>query len=194
MASGLAPRVVVASRPTEWDQLLARHATAAQASFFLETRSLDDSAVRERDLSQDDALSLVSSVIPAAWRRAHIDRSGFAGFLFQPEDIVVAVGQDGLVPNVAKYLDGQPVIGVNPDPERYEGALMRFSAESIGEVLEAVSAGQATTEDRTMAEASLDDGRRLLALNEVFVGHRSHQSARYALKVSETAYPVRSGP
>ena len=31
--------------------------------------------------------------------------------------------------------------------------------------------------DRVAAEA--DDGQRLLALNEVFVGHTSHQSARY---------------
>ncbi len=32
-----------------------------------------------------------------------------------------------------------------------------------------------------MAEARLDDGQSLLALNEIFVGHRSHQSARYRL-------------
>jgi hypothetical protein len=184
MAGGLAPRVVVASRPTEWDQLLARHATAAQAGFFLETRSFDDSGVRRRDAGQEDALSLVSSAIPTAWRRARIDRSEFAGFLFEPEDIVVAVGQDGLVPNIAKYLDGQPVIGINPDPGRHEGALVRFPVESIGAALEAVHAGRAVMEDRTMAEAALDDGRKLLALNEVFVGHRSHQSARYGLQAS----------
>jgi hypothetical protein len=32
-----------------------------------------------------------------------------------------------------------------------------------------------------MAEARTDDGETLLALNEIFVGHRSHQSARYTL-------------
>ena len=32
-----------------------------------------------------------------------------------------------------------------------------------------------------MVEAMLDDGQRLLALNEVFIGHASHQSARYVL-------------
>ena len=32
-----------------------------------------------------------------------------------------------------------------------------------------------------MVEAVLDDGQRLLALNEVFVGHSSHQSARYRI-------------
>ncbi len=38
-------------------------------------------------------------------------------FLFEPEDVVIAVGQDGLVANVAKYLSGQMVVGVNPLPE-----------------------------------------------------------------------------
>jgi len=37
-------------------------------------------------------------------------------------------------------------------------------------------------EHRTMAEARLDSGERLLALNELFIGHRSHQSARYMLE------------
>src|SRR5204862_6650620 len=32
-----------------------------------------------------------------------------------------------------------------------------------------------------MVEADLDDGQRLVALNELFVGHRTHQSARYRL-------------
>jgi hypothetical protein len=32
-----------------------------------------------------------------------------------------------------------------------------------------------------MVAASTDDGQQLLALNEVYVGHRSHQSARYCL-------------
>ena len=34
-----------------------------------------------------------------------------------------------------------------------------------------------------MVTARLDDGESLLALNEIFVGHRSHQSARYRLRL-----------
>ena len=34
-----------------------------------------------------------------------------------------------------------------------------------------------------MTVARLDDGQELRALNEIFVGHRSHQSARYTLHV-----------
>ena len=45
-------------------------------------------------------------------------------FLFGPADIVVALGQDGVVANTLKYLNGQPLIGVNPDAKRYDGELL----------------------------------------------------------------------
>src|SRR5690606_19622356 len=92
-------------------------------------------------------------------------------FLFEPEDVVVALGQDGLVANVAKYLAGQPVIGVNPDPGRYDGVLVRNPPQAVADLLDAAVAGRARVERRTMAAASLDDGQHLIALNEVFIGH-----------------------
>jgi hypothetical protein len=97
--------------------------------------------------------------------------------------VVVVVGQDGLVANAAKYLAGQPVIGLNPEPERWPGVLVPHPPDAAGDLLRDVAHGRATVQARTMAEARLDDGRRLLALNEVFLGHASHQSARYALEV-----------
>ena len=36
-----------------------------------------------------------------------------------------------------------------------------------------------------MVLAEREDGQRLLALNEIFVGHRSHQSARYLIRTRE---------
>ena len=48
-------------------------------------------------------------------------------------------------------------------------------------LLQAAAMRELHVEQRTMAEARLDDGVTLVALNEVFVGHRSHQSARYTL-------------
>src|SRR6202035_353153 len=101
------------------------------------------------------------------------------------DDVVVAVGQDGLVANVAKYLDGQPVLGVNPDPSLYDGILVPLSSDRIGKLLTPASRGEVALQPRTMVEAQLDDGQRLLGLNEIFVGHRSHQSARYDLAIGE---------
>lgn len=182
-----APRVVVAYRPTEWMALLDRHATPGQARFFLESRDRPVEPVLERHARQEWALGRVEAAIPAQWRRARVGRADLAGFLFEPDDIVVAVGQDGLVPNVAKYLAGQPVIGVNPDPDRYEGTLARFDVDAVPDLLADLAADRANVDERTMVEARLDDGQRLLALNEVYVGHRTHQSSRYTVMCGEAS-------
>ena len=36
-----------------------------------------------------------------------------------------------------------------------------------------------------MARAALDDGQEVLALNEIFVGHATHQSARYTIALGD---------
>lgn len=180
-ASGKVPRVIVVTRASEYQALLARHGTRAQAAFFLERhgQAIDD--LERRHALLHEALDAVSRAIPAEWRRARIDRADLARFVFEPEDLVVAAGQDGLVANAAKYLGGQLVLGVNPDPERYDGVLVPHPPSGAARLLQAMAAGRAEVEERTMVEARLDDGQRLLALNEVFAGHRSHQSARYRI-------------
>lgn len=173
----LAPRVVVVTRRTEYDELLATHGTRDQAAFFLSTRGRDLAELEERDRLTREAVERATAAIPVDWRRGVVERADVSRFLFGPEDVVLVVGQDGLVANVAKYLDGQPVIGVDPEPGRNAGVLVTHAAADVTELLR--STGQVV--ERTMVEARLDDGQRLLALNEVFVGHPSHQTARYDL-------------
>jgi hypothetical protein len=123
------------------------------------------------------AVTEVSAAVPADWRRGAVERADLPRFLFAPEDIVIAIGQDGLVANVAKYLDTQPVVGVDPEPGRNAGVLVRHRARDIADVLRHVDGGT----KRTMVMARLDDGQELYGLNEIYVGHASHQSARYIL-------------
>jgi NAD kinase len=178
------PRCVIVERPTEYRELLEHHATREQARFFLEQRGVAIEDVEARHRAFEAARSVVAGAIPADWRTAAVSRDELDRFLFAADDIVVAVGQDGLVANIAKYLDGQPVIGVDPEPGRNPGVLVRQAPEAVADLLADVAAGRAALEGRTMVQASLDDGQRLVALNEVFVGHASHQSARYALTVA----------
>jgi NAD kinase len=180
------PRVVVVRRATEYEQLLARHATRGQAEFFLRTRGESIEVVEERYRRFEVARAEVLAAIPAKWRRLDVDRDHLDRVLFEPDDIVLALGQDGLVANTAKYLAaGQPLIGINPDTERYEGALVRHPPAATADLLSDAATGRARIEARTMAEARLDDGQHLIALNEIFIGHASHQSARYELRVGE---------
>lgn len=179
------PRVVVVTRATPLEQLLLRHGTLDQARFFLRSRGEDPAWHEQVHAKQHQALARVQTAIPAEQRRVRLDRDGLDRFLFAADDLVVVVGQDGLVPNVAKYLAGQTVIGINPDPASYDGVLCRHHAADAPDLLVWAADPRPgcglRREARAMAEVVREDGQRLLALNEVFVGHRSHQSARYRL-------------
>jgi len=181
----ITPRAVFVTRESDYRQLIARHATREQARFFLRSRGQAIEALEARDRQLAATLQAARAAVPDDWRQALVARADLDRFLFGPEDVVVPVGQDGLVANVAKYLTGQPVLGVNPAPDLYDGVLVRVPLARLPDLLRASVSGAALVERRTMVEARLDTGEALLALNEVFVGHRSHQSARYTLAAGD---------
>lgn len=185
--SALTHRAVFVIRETDYEALIARHATNGQARFFLESRGQKLEDVLERHKRFQAVLSRARASVPGEWRQALVRRADLDRFLFASDDVVVAVGQDGLVANVAKYLGAQPVIGVNPAPDLYDGILVRVAVERLGQVLTASVNGAAQMERRTMVRAVLDQGETLFALNEIFVGHRSHQSARYRVEAAGEA-------
>ena len=188
MSSGSTPRVVVVTRPTPFDMALRRYGTEGQARFVLEGRGEDVDALRVAHVTFEGVLHQVIRAIPLAWRRTRIDRSDLDRFLFAPDDIVVVVGQDGLVANVARYLSGQIVIGVDGSPGHNAGVLVPHSPDAAVPLLEAAATQRLReVEIRALVEVRLDDGQRLLGLNEVFLGHCSHQSARYWLEAQSGA-------
>lgn len=180
--TAIIPRVVLITRETEYEMLLARHATRGQAEFFLRERGQSIDELEQRHNRLVSTLNRVIAAVPGDWRRNQVRRHELDRFLFEPEDLVIAIGQDGLVANTAKYLNGQSVIGVNPDPDFYDGILVPFSGSGASRTLAAAMHDDVDIQYRTMAQVSLDDGQTLLALNELFIGHRSHQSARYRIR------------
>ncbi|GAA3757282.1 hypothetical protein [Streptomyces tremellae] len=177
----LGPRAVLVHRTTEYEELVARHGTHGQAAYFLSAHGRDIAEPAERHRRAVRVLAEVAAAVPLAWRRARVERADLDRFLFGPEDIVVVAGGDGLVANTAKYLTGQPVIGVDTDPGRNPGVLVRHRSADAAGLLTAAGAGHGTYEDLTMVEAVTDDAQRLLALNEIYLGHSSHQTARYRI-------------
>ncbi|MFJ6738167.1 hypothetical protein ACIQOU_04535 [Streptomyces sp. NPDC091279] len=175
----LTPRAVLVHRTTEYEELVAHHGTHGQAAFFLSRRGRDIAEVAERHHRTRRALAEVTSAIPMTWRQTRVERADLDRFLFAPEDVVVVVGQDGLVANVAKYLAGQPVLGVDADPGRNPGVLVRHRPSEAARRLPSAFTGAA--DELTMVEAVADDTQRLLALNEIYLGSAGHQTARYRL-------------
>jgi len=188
MKDSTLPRLVLVTRKTPIELLLEQHGTLGQARFYLRSREQDIAEYESIHERVRSALDTVVAAIPADQRRVRVDRGDLDRFLFAPDDVVVVVGQDGLVPNVAKYLDGQLTVGINPDADRYDGVLCQHAPAVIPSLLAWVIEGTGSgyrIEYRVMALAEREDGQQLLALNEIFVGHQSHQSARYRIQVTD---------
>ena len=182
----MVPRCVLIERHTAYQELLARHGTHNQARFFLAQRGQPIEELAGRHEQHRRHHQQVLAAVPPEWRRASIQREDLDRFLFEPDDVIVVLGQDGLVANVAKYLSGQPVIGLNPNPDVFPGVLVSHSPDAAGDLMRDHGAGRGAIQRRTMVAATLDDGQTLTALNEIFVGHLSHQSARYTIALAGT--------
>src|SRR5215510_5866464 len=75
----------------------------------------------------------------------------------------------------------QPIVAVNPEPGRFDGILLPFLPDQARSVVIKVMEANARFREVTLAEIKLQDGQRLLAFNELFIGARSHVSALYRI-------------
>lgn len=175
-------KVVLVTRRTRLEELVAKYHSVAQARFYLEHLGADFSDYQAEHETYAAAKRTVIAALETHGRYQAIDRGFLANFIFAADDVVVALGQDGLVANTMKYLDGQPVVGVNPDSYRWDGILLPFEARDVAALLPEVMLDRRSHKAVTMAEASLSDGQRLLAVNDLFIGPKSHTSARYEIE------------
>lgn len=175
-------KLVLITRKTRLQQLIARFNSRGQAKFYIEHAGGDFADYQREDDRYARALEVLHRTLDGGLKVHTIDREIVPTFLFAPSDAVITVGQDGLVANVAKYAGAQPIVAVNPDPERFDGVLLPFRPDQAAAAVAALVGGKARLRAITLAEARLADGQRLLAFNDLFVGARSHVSARYTLR------------
>ncbi|MCR4996768.1 MAG: sugar kinase [Butyrivibrio sp.] len=172
-------KVVLIKRRTRYEELKRRYNTVEQARFYIEHLGADFSDYEREDKTYNAALENIRNMIRPCARLQEIDREYLPNMIFGKDDIVIAIGQDGLVANAMKYLDGQPLIGVNPDPARWDGVLLPFETGEIGKVLPKVINGTFDTKNVTMGKVETKDGQVLYAVNDFFIGVSNHTSARY---------------
>jgi NAD kinase len=175
-------KVVVITRKTALEELIDRFNTRDQARFYIEHMGGDFTAYQVAHDAYHKALALLQELIPPGLRSHWIDRSFLPTFTFGESDLIVVLGQDGLVVNTAKYLRGQPVVALNPDPERIDWVLLPFGVHEAASAIHQVLSGEKSWRDVTMAQTRLNDGQHLLSVNDLLVGARTHISARYRLR------------
>ena len=175
-------RFVLVYRKTRLQELIERFNTWPQAQFYLEHNNVDaHDYLQEHDQHQKQ-LQKAERMLKAQGAVQMLERAYLPDYQFSRRDVVVVVGQDGLVANTLKYLEGQPVIGVNPDPGRWDGQLLRFEVDELDSAVRRVMQDRAPSKSVTFAEVVTNDGQRLRAVNDLFIGPKTHTSARYLLR------------
>ena len=176
--------IILVTAKTRLQRLIARFNTLENARFYLnqkgQAESLDD-LIRE-DSAIKNTLQNIQNQVSDLARVKLVEKSFLPNFIFTEKDLILAVGQDGLVANIAKYAAGTPIIGINPAPDRYDGILLPFHSQNyLPTVNKIIKAGSYNMQSVSMAKVELDDGQRLLAFNDLFIGPKTHSSARYKL-------------
>ncbi len=177
-------KLILVTRKTRLEALTERFNTQAQAKFYLTQAGLDFADYAKEHDQYRRSLEKVQTQMQLGLPIQTMERALVSTYLFSPTDVVVVLGQDGTVANTAKYVGHSPILGVNPDPERFDGVLLPFRVDGLRKGLELTLQNRASMKEVTLAEAVLSDGQKLLAFNDLFIGARTHVSAHYRLKMS----------
>jgi len=178
-------KIVLIKRKTRLEDLIARYNTIEQAKFYIEHLGSDFSDYISEDERYKKAISEAYSELNSLGRVQVIDREYVPNFIFGDSNIVVVVGQDGLVANTLKYLSNQLLIGVNPDPARWDGVLLPFEVADLKLVVQDVFKMRRQIKEVSMAKAVLNDSQVIYAVNDLFIGQRTHVSSRYHIQLGE---------
>lgn len=177
-------KIVLVTRKTRLEGLVERFNTKAQAKFYIEHSSGNFELYEREHETYYASLGELRRGLQGVLKVQVIERAFLPNFLFAQADVVVTIGIDGLVVNTAKYLDGQPLVAVNPDPKHIDGILLPFTVAEAGTAVRRLLRNEMKIRPITMAEARLNDGQRLLAFNDLFIGRQDHISARYRIETN----------
>lgn len=172
---------IIIKNKTRLESLIERFNTKAQAKFYIERLGGDFDDYEAEHETFHQALNTLQTQLSKVIKYKIVERVFMPSFIFSEKNLIIVIGQDGLVANTAKYAKGVPIIAVNPDKQRYDGVLLPFDTANFISGVEQVIIGQYNSKVMQFAEAKLNDGQKLLAFNDLFIGAASHVSARYKI-------------
>lgn len=187
-------KLILIVRETRLDDLIFRYNTLDQARFYVEHLGADFSDYLEEDQKYKSSIKTAETTLGKFGHLHVLQRKYLPNYIFGNDDVVIVLGQDGLLANTLKYLQEQPVIGVNPDPDRWGGELLPFTVYEMEKVLPEVLADKRQAAEITIAKAELENGQSMYAVNDLFIGARTHVSAKYRISIhGKTEHQSSSG-
>lgn len=172
---------IIVKNKTRLEALVERFNTKAQARFYIESLGGNFADYELEHERFHGALNTLQTQLTSVIKYKLIDRRYLPSYIFSKKNLIIVIGQDGLVANTAKYAKNLPIIAINPDEQRYDGVLLPFNISDCLVGVEQVLCHQFSARTFRFAEAKLNDGQRILAFNDLFIGAASHVSARYKI-------------
>lgn len=175
-------KIVLVTKQTPLQELVQRFSNVGQARFYIEQSGDVFSPFETFDRRYHESLEIIRQSIPEGLHYQEIDRTFLPNFVFGPNDLVMTLGPDGLVVNAAKYLDEHQIVAFNPDPSTIDGVLVPFSPSQAKPLLPLIIGSPFRKRRLTMGQVTLNDGQTLFAVNDFFIGQKTHVSARYEIR------------
>jgi NAD kinase len=172
---------IIVKNKTRLEFLVERFNTKAQAKFYIERLGGNFEDYEAEHETFHYSLNSLQTQLSKVIKHKIVERVFMPSFIFSENNVIIVIGQDGLVANTAKYSKGLPIVAVNPDQKRYDGVLLPFDTTDFIIGVENVITNKYQSNTMGFAEAKLNDGQRLLAFNDLFIGASSHVSARYKI-------------
>lgn len=177
---------IIVKNKTRLETLIERYNTKAQAKFYIESLGgIFEDYELEHEIFHT-SLNSLQTQLSGVIKNKTVERVFLPSFIFSEKNLIVVIGQDGLVANTAKYSKGCPIVAVNPDKDRYDGILLPFDISDFIFGVDRVIGNKYESKTMRFAEAKLNDGQRLLAFNDLFIGASSHISARYKISFNQS--------
>lgn len=177
-------RFILVTRKTRLEELIAKYNTVDQAKFYIEHMGIDFEDYLIEDRNYRNSLEQSLDILNRKGKVLQLDRTYLPNYVFHEQDLVIVLGQDGLVANTLKYLDTQKVIAINPDPNRWDGILLPFEVSQLDKIIDETYSGKRQIKEITMAKAIFNDGQYLYGVSDLFIGQKTHVSSRYHIKVN----------
>ena len=155
-------KIIIIVRKTRLEELINRFNTLEQARFYIEHLGADFSDYELEDQNYKNALEQTQQQAQRLGLVQILNREFLPNFVFGDNDTIVVLGQDGLVANTIKYLNGQPVVAINPDPLRWEGVLLPFEPKDASSIMEDVFLKRRQLKEITMAQVKLGNGQTIV--------------------------------
>ena len=178
-------KIIIVKRPTRLDNLVYKFNTRQQVKFYIEHLGADFTDYEKEHTTYYKALDTLLQIAETKGRIQLLDWSLLSNYLFGNDDLVLTIGQDGLIANTLKYLDNQLLIGFNSDPDRWDGILSQFTINEANTIIDKALHKNVAVKKITKAKVELSDKQVLYAVNDFFVGVSDHTSARYTIHYSK---------